>query len=320
MPAEVKTETGSSSTSIMTGVAGQMGGLSSQEATVINEQLKKLFHSVQGVKRERERSQSNLNSIGKTHEKMKNDPGKPYFKHKLKQLYKSALQDCESESQALQQCLDRIYDIRATVRNRPRKMGMFSKETSIRRGALMKMLQSAAQTMPLFIPRTQYEKPPPLCGSVPADASHVAKPGDLVAALIKPAADVPTTGDESNWILAEVVSYNANSGRYEIDDIDEVVESSNKRHTLSRRRIVPLPLMRVNPETDPDALFEKNSLILALYPQTTCFYRGIIGKVPESANEDYCILFEDSSYPEGYSPPLPVPQRYVIVCKDLKKK
>lgn len=300
------------------------GGLSSAEAVIINEQLKKLFHSIQSVKHARISSQSTITSIGKTHEKMKNDPGKPYFKHKLKQLYKSALQDCESESSTLQQCLERIYEIRATVRNRPRKMGMFSKETSIRRGALMKMLQSAAQTMPLFIPRGRDEKPPPLCGSIPAEATHVAKTGDLVAALIKPAPDVPTTGDESNWILAEVVSYNHNSARYEIDDIDEVVDSSNKRHILSKRRIVPLPLMRVNPETDPDALFEKNCLVLALYPQTTCFYRGIIGKVPETANEDYLILFEDNTYPEGYSPALPVPQRYVILCKDdmknMKKK
>jgi SAGA-associated factor 29 len=337
MPADARSENGSSSStssSAATGAssssssalaAGQTtGGLTSAEAVIINEQLKKLFHSIQSVQRERERSQTNLTSVGKMHEKMKNDPGKPYYKHKLKQLYKSALTDCETESQALQTCLERIYEIRATVRNRPRKMGLFSKETSIRRGVLMKTLQSAAQTMPLFIPRSRNENPPPLCGSIPAEASHVAKPGDLVAALIKPAPDVPTTGDESNWILAEVVSYNHNSGRYEIDDIDEVVDSKNKRHILSKRRIVPLPLMRVNPETDPDALFEKNCLILALYPQTTCFYRGIIGKVPESANEDYLILFEDNTYPEGYSPALPVPQRYVILCKDdmknLKKK
>lgn len=183
----------------------------------------------------------------------------------------------------------------------------------------MKLLQSAAQTLPLFIPRTRNEKPPPLCGCIPADANHVAKAGELVAALIKPHADVPTTGDESNWILAEVVQYHANAGRYDIDDIDESVEAK-KRHSLSKRRIVPLPLWRVNPETNPEALFEKDDLILALYPQTTCFYRGIIGKVPESAHEDYSILFEDSSYPEGYSPALPVPQRYVIPCKDPVKK
>ena len=37
-------------------------------------------------------------------------------------------------------------------------------------------------------------------------------------------------GDE-NWILAEVVSHNATSGRYEVDDIDE---EQKERHTLSR--------------------------------------------------------------------------------------
>ena len=32
------------------------------------------------------------------------------------------------------------------------------------------------------------------------------------------------------------------------------------------------------------------------------------------------MLFEDTSYPDGYSPPLAVAQRYVIVCKEDKKK
>lgn len=53
-------------------------------------------------------------------------------------------------------------------------------------------------------------------------------------------------------------------------------------------------------------------LVLALYPQTTCFYRAIIHKQPKDVNIDYSVLFEDVSYPEGYSPPLDVPQRYVL--------
>lgn len=36
--------------------------------------------------------------------------------------------------------------------------------------------------------------------------------------------------------------------------------------------------------------------------------------------DDYSVLFEDTSYSEGYSPPLGVAQRYVIVCRDEKKK
>lgn len=60
-------------------------------------------------------------------------------------------------------------------------------------------------------------------------------------------------------------------------------------------------------------------LVMALYPQTTCFYKAVINNLPESATADYELLFEDASYPEGYSPPLLVAQRYVIAFKHTKK-
>lgn len=72
----------------------------------------------------------------------------------------------------------------------------------------------------------------------------------MVAALVK-----GPEGDE-NWILAEVVSYNT-SGKYEVDDIDE---EQKDRHVLSKRRVMPLPLMRANPDTDPNCLFPKSSI------------------------------------------------------------
>lgn len=56
---------------------------------------------------------------------------------------------------------------------------------------------------------------------------------------------------------------------------------SPRRHTLSRRRIIPLPQWKANPETDPEALFQKEQLVLALYPQTTCFYRALIHTPPQ---------------------------------------
>ena len=48
-----------------------------------------------------------------------------------------------------------------------------SKET-IRRGALMKMLQVSAQTLPLWISKNGHQAPP-LCGAIPADPTYVAK-------------------------------------------------------------------------------------------------------------------------------------------------
>lgn len=75
--------------------------------------------------------------------------------------------------------------------------------------------------------------------------------GDMVAALVK------GSEEEENWILAEVVHFNATANKYEVDDIDE---EQKDRHILSRRRVVPLPLMRADPETDPHALFTKGSI------------------------------------------------------------
>lgn len=75
--------------------------------------------------------------------------------------------------------------------------------------------------------------------------------GDMVAALVK------GSEDEENWILAEVVQFLPTANKYEVDDIDE---EQKDRHSLSRRRVVPLPLMRANPETDPHALFPKGSI------------------------------------------------------------
>ena len=71
---------------------------------------------------------------------------------------------------------------------------------------------------------------------------------------------------------------------------------------------------------DPDALFPEEAVVLALYPQTTCFYKGVVEQVPVIPTDDYLIAFEDSSYPSGYSPPLPVPQRYVVAFKEAKTK
>ena len=138
-------------------------------------------------------------------------------------------------------------------------------QENIRRAAHMKMLANSAQTIPLWVSGGEGDPPPPLCGAVPADPSYVASTGDMVAALVK------GPEGEENWILAEVVSYNHNTTKYDVDDIDE---EDKVRHTLSRRKIIPLATMRANPETAQEALYEKGTTVMAIYPQTTCFYKG----------------------------------------------
>ncbi|XP_052893332.1 SAGA-associated factor 29 [Anopheles moucheti] len=274
----------------------------------VQERLKSLKSLVCEIDTERKRNETNINNVIRL-TKMASEDKSPALNHKLKTLYKVGLQDALQEENLIRQALSKIQDIR-NIRNERRiqARNAGNKET-IRRGALMKMLQISAQTLPLFVSKPG-EKIPHLCGSIAADSSYIAKPGDMVAALVK------SEEGEENWILAEVVLYVSSTSKYEVDDIDE---EQKDRHVLSRRRIVPLPLMRANPETDGQALFPKGTTVMALYPQTTCFYKAIINQLPQTANDEYEVLFEDPTYPDGYSPPLLVAQRYVIAIKQNKK-
>lgn len=161
---------------------------------------------------------------------------------------------------------------------------------------------------------------------MPPESNYICKPGDKVAAIIKnnitkgskQATADEENEDEENFILAEVIAYHSNTSKYEVEDVDS--EEGLERYTLSKKRVIPLPLWRANPLTDPEAIFAKDSFVLALYPQTTCFYRGIVSESPSTPQEDYLILFEDNTYPEGYSPPLNVPQLYVVADRNFNKK
>lgn len=231
---------------------------------------------------------------------------------KLKNLYKTAIAQTELEEEIIRKALQKIAEIRNIKNERRIQSRISSNKESMRKGIWMKMLYSSAQTLPLYVGKVG-EKPPPLCGAIPADPSYIAKVGDMVAAL------VIDSSEGENWIVAEVVSFNHSTNKYEIDDI--LKEQNQKgRHVLSKRRVIPLPLMRANPETDPQALFPQGTLVMALFPQTTCFYQALVNKPPATHMDEYELLFEDPNYTEGYSPPHSVVQRYVIACKQKNKQ
>jgi SAGA-associated factor 29 len=220
-------------------------------------------------------------------------------------LIKIAVIDSQKEEALIRQALSKIYEIHA-IRNESRIQARNSgQKEMLRKGQLMKMLQINSQTLPLYVSKPG-EKIPPLVGCIPANSEYTAKSGDMVAALTKV---LDKGSDEENWIMAEVINYSHHTQKYEVHDIDE---EQKPRHILSKRRVIPLPLFRANPETDAHALFQKGTVVMALYPQTTCFYKAIINDLPASASKDYEVLFEDSTYPNGYSDPMFVPQRFVI--------
>eukprot|EP00118_Oscarella_pearsei_P015936 m.148267 g.148267 ORF g.148267 m.148267 type:complete len:309 (+) comp38491_c0_seq2:14-940(+) len=300
--------------------------------------LKELHDLVKKTQDHRVAAEVTISTIHRTQEKMKSEVKvSTYFKNKLKSLYQGGIEDARKEAELLQQCLDKINEIkhskiktgssgRSTIPASYSKHGLFSESEHrktkpvMRRGVLMTLLHQSAHQLPVWKPSFPVEKPshlckpPPLCGAVPAESGHVSKPGDQVCARTK------TTDGEEQWILAEVVSYNAHQSKYVVEDIDEEGRSNRESHVLTRRKVIPLPVMKADPTLSPSALHPKGQVVMAIYPQTTCFYRGVVDSLPNMADDDYSILFEDTSYVEGYSPPLKVPQRYVLPVKENRKR
>ncbi|XP_014256613.1 SAGA-associated factor 29 isoform X2 [Cimex lectularius] len=282
-------------------------------AVQVLDRLRTLNSLLHDIEAERETGEKTLDTISKTQDKITQE-GKltSYNQQKLKNLYHNAIRDATQEEELLRQALTTINEIRTICNERRLQARNGGHREIFHKGTLLKSLQISAQTLPLWVGKPGM-KPPPLCGAIPAEPSYIAKPGDMVAALVKNV-EAEEGEEDYNWILAEVVTYNSATKKYEVDDIDD---EQKLRHTLSKSRVIPLPLMRANPATDSNALFPKGSMVMAHFPRTTCFYKALVNQLPETTTDDYEVLFTDKSYPGGYAPPLKVPQRYVI---DIKEK
>ena len=138
---------------------------------------------------------------------------------------------------------------------------------------------------------------------------------------------------EKNWILSEVLKFDARTQKYIVGDVDD---ENRTQYKVKKRQILPLPLWRANPETDPEAFYGQQDTgktfifpfkffyllfltllydaVLALYPQTTCFYKAEIISVPETAHDDYVVCFENEVYKQL------VPQRYILKYTLIKSK
>ncbi|XP_074920777.1 SAGA-associated factor 29 [Chelonoidis abingdonii] len=243
----------------------------------IAELLGELHQLIKQTQEERSRSEHNLVNIQKTHERMQTENKiSPYYRTKLRGLYTTAKADAEAECNILRKALDKIAEIKSLLEERriaAKIAGLYNDSEpprkTMRRGVLMTLLQQSAMTLPLWIGKPG-DKPPPLCGAIPAASDYVAKPGDKVAARVK-----AVDGDEQ-WILAEVVSYS---------------------HATNKSGVLAPMCPRAGGRWAPAAHAR------SLQPQ-----------------DDYSVLFEDTSYADGYSPPLNVAQRYVVACKETKKK
>eukprot|EP00051_Salpingoeca_urceolata_P011658 m.144816 g.144816 ORF g.144816 m.144816 type:complete len:272 (-) comp17206_c0_seq1:138-953(-) len=160
-------------------------------------------------------------------------------------------------------------------------------------------------------------EPPPLCGAIPVNECYIIAPGQQVAACVSRPRD-----QDARWILATVFKFDKD--KYTVDDIMEESAASvlpaqtKNRHILSRKNVIPLPMWAPIPGL-PNTFFLASSTVLALYPQTTCFYPAKVFEPPTQERPSYLVHFDDDDYEDGRVRHQVVPVRYVVAYRGKKR-
>lgn len=133
--------------------------------------------------------------------------------------------------------------------------------------------------------------------------SESARAGEQIAALVN-------NNGEDGYILGNVLDYDANLQTYEIQDEDDV------------NRILYLNNSSVKRLEDSAAHLRRGDPVLAVFPETTSFYRAVVAKNPKPPQHgnggwDVVCRFEDDEDMSGKAPPRKVPGRFVLRRADI---
>jgi SAGA-associated factor 29 len=129
-----------------------------------------------------------------------------------------------------------------------------------------------------------------------------ARPGEQVAAK------VTRTDENGSWILASVQRFYADTETYDVQDEDDT------------SKLIRLPFSHVmRLSTGSEGCFSKGASCMAIFPETTSFYKSTVARAPVWKVEhgapvvkEIIVKFEDDEDAQGKTPQRRVPSRYVI--------
>jgi SAGA-associated factor 29 len=143
---------------------------------------------------------------------------------------------------------------------------------------------------------------PPIAVKKRSRSKWAARPGEQVAAK------VTRTDENGSWILASVQRFYADTETYDVQDEDDT------------SKLIRLPwshVMRLS--TGEEGVFQKGTDCMAIFPETTSFYRAKVAKSPVwklsgtvPMIPECVVKFEDDEDETGKTPHRRVPSRYVI--------
>eukprot|EP00050_Salpingoeca_kvevrii_P014094 m.32601 g.32601 ORF g.32601 m.32601 type:complete len:265 (-) comp5554_c0_seq1:77-871(-) len=218
---------------------------------------------------------------------------------KLRGIYKASIDRAQQE-RSLLNALSRSLGglIAAREAEGGGRLPVASRSKRKRQSSVINSLDSTLPTWPDCYP-------PPLCGALPAEPEATLVPGQWVAAMV--------SKTERSWILTVIIRAEPHS-KYVVEDIVEDSDA-HERHTLPRNAIIPLPCWEPLPGL-ADTFFPHGTQVLALYPQTTCFYHCVVHEPPTQDRATYLCHFDDDDYEDGRVRYQEVPTKFIVAFRD----
>lgn len=120
------------------------------------------------------------------------------------------------------------------------------------------------------------------------------------------------------WILATVIHYNPDRNKYQVEDVEaDEADGENHKYILSARYVLQLPKDK-NLSYDNELSIGQE--VLALYPNTSCFYKAVVLSPPSKNKirlhhaQDYAVHFDDDDEDRRY-----VSRQMVIEMPDSQR-
>ena len=114
-------------------------------------------------------------------------------------------------------------------------------------------------------------------------------------------------------ILGNVIGVDESNNTYVVEDEDDESRTS-----------VVLPFHDVRRLEDSAEHLRRGDSVLAVFPETTSFYRGVVVKNPKAPAHsnglwEVIVRFEDDEDETGKAPPRRIPSRFVLRREDVEQ-
>jgi len=163
---------------------------------------------------------------------------------------------------------------------------------------------------PTILSKKRRHRPPTSSESLNPSKKYKLRVTDAALPSEQVAAHVTTTDENGSWILARVVEYNSATNVYKVQDEDD----PSKVMQLKWEDVLKL--------NDNTTSFSKGDKVLAMFPETTSFYRAVVSRSVSSNFDDLersvMVKFEDDEDETGHTPSRHISKRYVLRIRNNK--